>query len=80
MPACHCTHKHEPPTEVIAIIENFQQNLKVQYLDKIEVEQWLFVNNQNILLPDKIYKDFFLQYDKETYTLTLKNSPQSYSS
>ena len=62
------------------IIEDFQLNLKVQYLDKIEVKQLLNVNNQVIPLPDTICKDFFLQCDKKRYTLTLKNSLKTYSS
>ena len=51
----------------------------MQYLDKIEVEQLLNVNNETIPLPDTICKDFFLQCDKKRFTLSLRNSPKPYS-
>ena len=77
--ACHCTNKRIPPKNVKEIIENFQRNLKVQYLEKIEVKLEIKVNNQVIQLQDTISPDFFIKYANKKFTLTLKNSPNNYS-
>ena len=79
MYASYCTQTADPPDVVKGIVNQFQNNLVVEYLDELHVKPQLNVNNEVIPLQGTLSQDFFLQFCDGRYTLSLKNTSHPYS-
>ena len=80
MYASYCTQTADPPEVVKGIVNQFQNNLAVEYLDELHVKPQLHVNNKVIPLQVTLSQDFFLQFCDAKFILSLKNISHHYSS
>ena len=79
MYASYCTQSSDPPDQVKEIVQQFQNKLVVEYLDKLQVKQQFKVNDEIIPLQGTLNQDFFLQFCNDKYILSLKNTSCQYS-
>ena len=79
MYASYCTQTADPPDVVKGIVNQFQDNLSVEYLDELHVKPQLNVNNEVIPLQGILSQDFFLQFCDGKFILSLKNTSHPYS-
>ena len=78
MYASYCTQNPEPPDQVKEILRNFQDELMVEYLDRLQVKPQLHVDNEVIILQGTISQSFFLQFCDGKFILSLKNTSSPY--
>ena len=79
MYASYCTQTADPPDVVKGTLNQFQNNLVVEYFDELHVKPQLNVNNEIIPLQGTLNQDFFLQFCDGKFILSLKNTLYHYS-